>query len=343
MRQEYINDCPEYLKDFLRYVRVVRNHTERTEEAYYTDLRVFLRYLKIIHNDVSNDVDFNQITIADVPLDYIKQFSLNDAYEYMSYLNDVRKNSNAARSRKTSSLRRFFDYLHNKSMLLEDNPLEHLEHPKPSKRLPKFLELEQSQELLENIDSKNLERDYCIITLFLNCGMRLSELAGLNLNDYAKSKSGATLRLFGKGQKERIVYLNQACIEALDAYIKVRPKSTLETNAIFLSSHANNLTRLSTRRIQRIVDDQLKHAGLGNLGISVHKLRHTCATLMYEYGNVDVMVLKDILGHVNLATTEIYTHLSDKDRRKAAESSPLANMRQSQKKSDDSEAEKKKG
>ena len=179
MRQEYINDCPEYLKDFLRYVRVVRNHTERTEEAYYTDLRVFLRYLKIIHEDVSEDANFNQITIADVPLDYIKQFSLNDAYEYMSYLNDVHKNSNAARSRKTSSLRRFFDYLHNKSMVLNNNPLEHLEHPKPAKRLPKFLELEQSQELLENIDSRNQERDYCIITLFLNCGMRLSELAGL--------------------------------------------------------------------------------------------------------------------------------------------------------------------
>lgn len=325
MRQEYQNDCPYYLSDFLMYVRTIKNHTVKTEEAYYADLRTFLRYLKTIHNDVPADTDFCEITIKDVPIEYLRSFTITDAYAYMNYLCDVRKNSAAARSRKTSSLRRFYDYLHTRSMLIDTNPLEKLEHPKPQKTLPKFLNIEQSIALLENIDSKNQIRDYCILTLFLNCGMRLSELAGLNLSDYAKSKTGATLRLFGKGQKERIIYLNASCVKALDDYISVRPKSNIEKNAIFLSTH-DGYVRLKPRRIQRIVEDQLKRAGLGNLGLSVHKLRHTCATLLYEHGGVDVMVLKDILGHVNLSTTEIYTHLSDKDRREAAESSPLAHM-----------------
>lgn len=322
MRTEYQNDCPKYLKEFLTYIRVVRNHTERTEEAYYTDLRVFLRYLKIKHSDAPKDADFNKIKIYDVPQSYLEEFTLMDAYEYMQYLNDVRNNSSTARSRKTSSLRRFFDYLHTKSMVLKENPLENLEHPKPKKVLPKYLELEQSVELLSSIDGPNQVRDYCIITLFLNCGMRLSELVGLNMSDY--SKSARTLRVFGKGQKERILYLNDACISALDDYLAVRPEPIADKNAIFLSSRIKTHPRMSNRRIQQIIEEQLQRAGLGNLGISVHKLRHTCATLMYEYGNVDVMVLKDILGHVNLATTEIYTHLSDKDRRQAAENSPLA-------------------
>ncbi len=325
MRIEYENDCPLYLKDYLNYIHTIKNHSDKTQEAYYTDLRTFLRYLKIIHDDVSEDTDFSEIKICDVPFSYIKEFTLTDAYEYMNFLRQKRKNSNASRARKTSSLRQFFNYLHVKSMMLDFNPLEHLELPKPEKRLPKYLQLDQSRTLLENIHSKNQVRDYCIILLFLNCGMRLSELAGLNISDY--SKSGRSLRLFGKGRKERIVYLNDACINAIEDYLKVRPKSQIEKNALFLSTHSNHLTRLTTRRIQKIVESQLQAAGLGNLGISVHKLRHTAATLMYEYGNVDIMVLKEILGHVNVGTTEIYTHLSNKDVKEAAERSPLSNTK----------------
>lgn len=325
MRPEYENDCPDYLKSYLKYVHAVRNHTVRTQEAYYTDLRVFLRYLKIIHKDVPADMLFEEITIVDVPIDYISEFTLSDAYEYMNYLSTDRRNSSKTRSRKTSSLRRFYDYLYRKVSLIKDNPLEHLEHPKQTKSLPKFLELTQTETLLNSIDGDNKIRDYCIITLFLNCGMRLSELAGINLTDY--SKSSRTIRVFGKGQKERIIYINDACIAAIDDYLAIRPKSLVDDKAMFLSSHLKNHPRLSTRRIQKIVEQQLQIAGLGNLGISVHKLRHTCATLMYEYGNVDMLVLKDILGHVSVATTEIYTHLSDKDRKAAAENSPLSKQR----------------
>ena len=325
MKEQYRKDCPQYLRDYLTYVRVVRNHTERTEENYYIDLRTFLRYLKMIHGDVPDGTPFDEITISDVPLSYLESFTLMGAYEFMNYLMNERGNANSSRSRMTSALRQFYEYLSSKAMLIAKNPIEQLEHPKSVQKLPKFLELEQSQQLLSEIDSRNQKRDYCIITLFLNCGMRLSELVGLNIGDY--SESARTLRVFGKGQKERIIYINDACISAINDYLAVRPKSPVEPDAMFISSHANNLKRLSNRRVQRIVEDQLKRAGLGNLGISTHKLRHTAATLMYEYGGVDPMVLKEVLGHKSVATTQIYTHLSDSDRRNAAENSPLANFK----------------
>ena len=332
MKEAFKQDCPPYLRDYLTYVRVIRNHTERTEDEYYIDLRTFLRYLKVYNGDVPENADFEQITIKDVPLSYVENFTLNGAYEYMNFLLDKRGNNNDARSRKTSSLRQFYEYLSKKAMLIKSNPIEQLEHPKAAQKLPKFLELEQSQQLLSEIDSRNRKRDFCIITLFLNCGMRLSELVGLNIGDY--SESARTLRVFGKGQKERIIYINDACISALNDYIKVRPKSIIDPDALFLSSHANNIKRLSNRRVQRIVEDQLNRAGLGNLGISTHKLRHTAATLMYEYGGVDPMVLKEVLGHKSVATTQIYTHLSDADRRNAAENSPLANFKAPKRKGD---------
>lgn len=328
MREDYRNDCPLYLSGYLTYVGSIVGRTDRTVEAYYVDIRTFLRYLvSVKHTDIK-DTPFERIPIKDVPFSYVKEFTMMDAYEYMNYLIDVRKNSNKTRARKTSSLRKFYEFLSTyrspEPYRLETNPLEKLEHPKAEKSLPKYLELDQSKELLDDVKSENYLRDYCILTIFLNCGLRLSELAGLDIDDY--SESARTLRVFGKGQKERIVYLNDACISALNAYLEVRPKSVVDPNAIFLSSYHDH-RHLSNRRIQRIVEDQLEIAGLGNLGISPHKLRHTAATLMYEYGDVDPIVLKDVLGHVSVATTEIYTHLSNKDRKSAVESSPLADMK----------------
>lgn len=328
MREDYRNDCPLYLSGYLTYVGSIVGRTDRTVEAYYVDIRTFLRYLvSVKHTDIK-DTPFERIPIKDVPFSYVKEFTMMDTYEYMNYLIDVRKNSNKTRARKTSSLRKFYEFLSTyrspEPYRLETNPLEKLEHPKAEKSLPKYLELDQSKELLDDVKSENYLRDYCILTIFLNCGLRLSELAGLDIDDY--SESARTLRVFGKGQKERIVYLNDACISALNAYLEVRPKSVVDPNAIFLSSYHDH-RRLSNRRIQRIVEDQLEIAGLGNLGISPHKLRHTAATLMYEYGDVDPIVLKDVLGHVSVATTEIYTHLSNKDRKSAVESSPLADMK----------------
>ena len=323
MKKEYLNDCPEYLEDFLTYMQLIKARGERTVDAYYIDLRTFLRFLKIDHNDVDpNKIPFEEITIADVPVGYIKSLRLIDAYNYLKWLADERDNSVKTRARKTSALKQFYSYLHLKKGLISVDPLTQLELPKLPKALPKYLSLEDSQKLLASIESDHFERDYCMITLFLNCGMRLSELCGLDIGDF--SFESGTLRLFGKGKKERIVYLNSACVDALKNYLPLRLGIQTPEKALFLS---NRNTRISRRRTQEIVEESLKKAGLGNLGITTHKLRHTAATLMYQYGNVDTLVLKDILGHESLATTEIYTHLSNENLKRAAEANPLAKQK----------------
>lgn len=321
MKENYVQDCPYYLEDFLNNMRIVKDRADRTEEAYYIDIRTFLRYLKIKHKDVAPNTEWGEINITDVPIEYLEAFSLSDAYVYLKFLKDVRRNETATRARKTSALKQFYIYLHQKAKLISENPLADLELPRIKNKLPKFLTLEDSLKLLQSIDSKFKERDYCIILLFLNCGMRLSELVGLNIKDY--SRENQTLRLLGKGNKERIVYLNESCIQALNDYLdNYRPKETAkDPDAIFLSA---NKTRINKRRVQQIVDENLQRAGLSNLGITTHKLRHTAATLMYQHGGVDTLVLKDILGHKSIATTEIYTHLSNENLKQAAEANPLS-------------------
>lgn len=324
MKKEYQADCPQFLADFLTYLKVVQDRADRTEEAYYIDLRTFFRYLKRENGLCDMGLDWGDIKIGDLPFECVRKFTLSDAHKYLYYLRSERGNSTATRARKASAMKRFFNYLHLKAdpqFRLETNPVENLDLPKVKNKQPRYLTLEQSLQMLSNIDSKNRERDYCIICLFLNCGMRLSELVGLNMLDY--SEENRTLRLFGKGSKERIVYLNNACIEALNEYLVIRRSVTTPEKAIFLSSRGTRITR---RRVQQIVEEMLTRAGLSNLGITTHKLRHTAATLMYQHGGVDTLVLRDILGHKSIATTEIYTHLSDENLRQAAESSPLANV-----------------
>ncbi len=329
MKQEYYDDCPYYLEDFLTNIKIIKNRADRTEEAYYLDIRSFLRYLKLKHRDVPDNTDWETIRIDDVPIEYIENFSLNDAHVYLRFLKDKRQNATATRARKCSALKQFYHYLHKIAKQIEDDPMVDLELPVVKNKLPKFLSLEDSNKLLDSIDSKNKERDYCIILLFLNCGMRLSELVALNFSDY--SRDNRTLRLFGKGSKERIIYLNEGCIEALDDYIENhRPKETAkDKNAIFLSA---NKTRINKRRVQQIVEESLAKAGLSNLGITTHKLRHTAATLMYQYGGVDTLVLKEQLGHKSVGTTEIYTHLSNDNLRAAANANPLADRTKPKKK-----------
>ena len=328
MKQKYKKDCPDYLDAFLVNLKVIKDRSDRTEEAYYIDIRTFLRYLRLIHGDVPEDAEFESLEIKDVPIDWLKTFTLTDAYSYLKYLKDERKNSVKTRARKATAIKQLFHFLCKKSGIIEEDPLNDLELPHINQSLPKYLTLDESLELLQNMnkDSKNYTRDYCILVLFLNCGMRLSELVGLNLNDY--SEENGTLRLLGKGNKERIVYLNNACINSLNDYLQVRrqivPRSAEHKNAMFFSA---NRTRIARRRVQQIVEENINLAGLGNKGITTHKLRHTAATLMYQHGNVDTLVLKDILGHKSIATTEIYTHLSNQNLKDAADANPLANVK----------------
>ncbi len=317
------NDCPYFLNDFFTYQRVVKLRSEKTIEQYYIDLRLFLRYLKIAKGLVPNDAEFNSIVINDIPIDLIQNFSKLDALQYLNFLATKRKNSAKTRHRKTSSLRMFYKCLHKDLNLIASDPIKDLDFPKMHEKLPKYLTLEQSLKLLENMNNEdpNYLRDYCIITLFVNCGMRLSELVGMNFQDINFDER--SIRLLGKGNKERIIQMNDACADALLSYISVRKKSEKDPDAIFLGRTG---TRLTNRRVEQIVDNALELSNLDNLGFSAHKLRHTAATLMYQHGNVDPLILKEILGHKSISTTEIYTHVSNEAVKKAMDSSPLANV-----------------
>lgn len=322
MKTTIIYEAPQILIDFLGYMQTVKGKSPKTVDEYYIDLRTFFRYIKYSKKLVPENIVFEDITIKDVEIDLIANITLTDIYEYLNYLLVERNNNAATRARKISSLRSFFNYLVNKIGLLTTDPTKDLDMPKKKTSLPKFLTLEQSIDLLNCVNGPYKERDYCILTLFLNCGMRLSELVGINLNDI---RSDNTLKLTGKGNKERIVYLNDACISSLSQYLKVRPKLNLkDRNALFISKFNK---RISPKTVQFIVKKYLAEINLDNQGYSVHKLRHTAATLMYQHGEVDIRVLKDILGHSNLGTTEIYTHLSNKQLQQAISSNPLAKIK----------------
>lgn len=322
------SDCPAYLKEFLFYMITIRGRSRRTVDAYYIDLRTFLRYLKCVKIESGDPTDmdyFNSRCISDISIETLAALSLGDVYAFLNYTAENRENTAKTRSRKVSAIRSFFQYLTKKAGYLKRNPVEDLEVPADRKSVPRYLTLEESLELLTHIDpaASSYARDYCMVTLLLNCGMRLSELVGINLQDIRWEDK--TLRLLGKGNKERIIYLNDACLKAIDAYMAIRrtPAKEAYKNALFLSSQG---TRISPRRVEQIVGNCLQQAGLSGRGYSPHKLRHTAATLMYQHGGVDIRVLKEILGHANLGTTEIYTHLSSTQMENAANSSPLSKI-----------------
>lgn len=323
MTDPVFDEAPPVIREFLGYIGTIKGKSPKTVREYYLDLRTFFRYIKQKRGLVPPEQDFETIKVDDVNLDLIKTIDLTQVFEYMNYLSTVRHNGAATRSRKVSSLRSFFRYLTDKTGKLSRNPVQELETPKLKKALPKFLSLEQCLELLSKVDGKNQARDYCIIILFLNCGMRLSELVGLNLNDIHLSMG--TMKITGKGNKERMVYLNDACTDAIQRYMAVRPKDNLiDRNALFISGQRK---RISPKTVQYLVKKYLADIDLGGPGYSVHKLRHTAATLMYQQGHVDIRVLKDILGHENLGTTEIYTHVSNEQMANASKANPLSEVK----------------
>ena len=325
---DYANN-PDYLNSFLDYSTTILNKSPNSIKEYNYDLNMFLKYIKI-HFHLTKEHDFSKITINDIKLETIKKIKLEDIHAFISYLAMEQKSKPATRARKVSTIRIFFKYLTQKAHLLDKNPAEYLETPKLEKRLPKYLNLEDSKKLLQaanNTDDRNHERDYAIITLFLNCGLRLSELVGINLNDIDFSENKLTV--IGKGNKERTIYLNHACITALKTYLSVRPKQGIKHDklnsekALFLSERKE---RISRRTVQHIVYTKLSSAGLDPSKYSTHKLRHTAATLMYQYGEVDIRALQVLLGHESISTTEIYTHVDNEQVRNAIEKNPLANI-----------------
>jgi site-specific recombinase XerD len=318
--KQLYDGSPQTIKDFLIYMETIRGKSPKTVDEYAIDLRTFFRFIKRQRGICSADIDFIEIPVSDVDAALISSVTLEDIYEYLVYIRGERQNNASTRARKVSSLRSFYKYASEKAGIVKDNPTRNLETPKKKRSLPKYLSLEESIEVLNGVDGVNRERDYCIFTLFLNCGIRLSELVGINLGDVYKDY----IRVTGKGNKERNIYLNNACISAIESYKKVRPCEGLkDKNALFISRF---MKRISPKTVQWIVNKFLAQAGLDGKGYSVHKLRHTAATLMYQQGGVDIRVLKEILGHESLSTTEIYTHLSSTQAKAAIDSSPLANL-----------------
>lgn len=325
MKLEILQSCPPVIRDFLTYNETIRGKSSRSVEGYFLDLQTFFRYILLVRGLVPKDAEFEKITIEKVDIELIKTVTVSDLYAFLVFCKEERQNGAAARARKTSTLRIFFKYLSVQTHQLDNNPAEMLETPKVKQSLPKHLTLEDSLELLNSVEGPYKERDYCILTLFLNCGLRLAELCALNLSSIS---GDGTLTVVGKGNKERMVYLNSACLDAISKYLPVRHNEGVpasDKNALFIS---RNKRRISPKTVQHIVKTYLEKSGLGDMGYSTHKLRHTAATLMYQHGNVDIRVLKDILGHANLGTTQIYTHVSDKQIKQAVDSNPLANVKE---------------
>lgn len=332
MAVDYRSEAPQILREFLSYHETIRAHSKKTVDEYFLDLRNFFRYLKQIRNTSLQSKELDEISIMDVDLSFVKSVTLTDVYDYMTYLSRDRilhqnseisdKGLNAAsRARKIATIRSFYNYLCNKAHLLDVNPVKDIDSPKIMKTLPRYLTLDESISLLESVEGKNSERDFCILTLFLNCGLRISELIGLNCSDIKED----ALRIVGKGNKVRIVYLNDACKDALNRYLAVRrPVSGAERNTLFLSSHNQ---RISRSTVHALVKKHLQEAGLDSTQYSSHKLRHTAATLMLQNG-VDVKAVQEVLGHEHLNTTEIYTHIDNEALRVAARANPLSHIKQ---------------
>ena len=322
-------DNPDFLNSFLDYSITILNKSPNSVKEYNYDLAMFLRFIKM-HFHLTKETNLKEINISDMTLDTIKKIKLDDIHAFLAYMTNEFHSKATTRARKVSSIRIFFNYLNRKAKLIDVNPALDLETPKLEKRLPKYLSLDDSRKLLDvtsNEDNRNYQRDYAIITLFLNCGMRLSELVGINIQDI--DFSDCKLNVIGKGNKERTIYLNKACMKAISEYLEVRPKEGVKRDnkysekALFLSERRS---RIGKRTVEDIVKKQLYAAGLDIRKYSVHKLRHTAATLMYQYGQVDIRALQELLGHESIATTEIYTHVSNDQVRSAVESNPLANI-----------------
>jgi site-specific recombinase XerD len=319
---------PEYLNSFLDYSITILNKSPNSVKEYNYDLTNFLKFIMIRFKLTQTDV-YDEIDITSFSENDLRKITLDDIHAYVSHLAINNRSKATTRARKISTIRIFFKYLTQKANILKVNPAQNLETPKLEKRMPKYLSLDDSKKLLDaadNQDNRNYKRDYAITTLFLNCGMRLSELVGININDIDFNECKMTV--IGKGNKERTVYLNKSCMVAISDYLSSRPPQSLikkdsknSDKALFLSEQKQ---RISNRTVQAIINKELKMAGLDSKSLSVHKLRHTAATLMYQYGNVDIRALQELLGHQSISTTEIYTHVSNEQVRNAVESNPLS-------------------
>lgn len=327
--QKY-QDCPQVLKEFLIYHENIKGQSQLTISEYYLDLRMFLRFVKLMRCEMPMSTPLEDIPIQDINLDFIREITTSEIFDFLSYLSNDRAIhpesgipeygiSPTARARKLSAIKSFYKYLTVRTKQLQENPVQDLEYPKLRKSLPKYLTMEQSSALLKAVSGPNEKRDYAILMLFLNCGIRRSELVGLNLTDVYPDR----IRVVGKGNKERFVYFGNSCRKAIDAYLLERNEKVLSDNRALFGSRDNN--RISVTAVHRLVKKAFLQAGLDASQFSAHKLRHTAATMMLS-GGVDVKTVQEVLGHENLNTTQIYTHIESTELKIAAEANPLSKL-----------------
>ena len=332
------SDCPQILREFLTYHETIKGQSQLTISEYYLDLRMFLRFVKLMRNDMPIHTNLGDIPIKDVDINFVREITTSEIFDFLSYLANDRNPdpdspaqdygiSASARARKLSAIKSFYKYLTVRTKQLQENPVADLEYPKLRKSLPKYLTMEQSAALLSSVSGQNQKRDYAIIMLFLNCGIRRSELVGLNMTDVYEDR----IRVVGKGNKERFVYFGTPCRKAIDAYMEERKKQVLTDNRALFGSRNGN--RISVTAVHRLVEKALKQAGLDSTQFSAHKLRHTAATMMLS-GGVDVKTVQEVLGHENLNTTQIYTHIENTELKLAAKANPLSKLDFSQEMSD---------
>lgn len=324
------SDCPQILRDFLTYHETIKGQSPLTIREYYLDLRMFFRFIKLMRNDMPITMRLEEIPIKDIDIHFISQITTSDIFDFLSYLsNDRDPNPDAgsheygispsSRARKLSAIKSFYKYLTVRTKQLQENPVAEMEYPKLRKSLPKYLTMEQSAALLQAVSGANAKRDYAILMLFLNCGIRRSELVGLNLTDIYEDR----VRVVGKGNKERFVYFGTPCRKAIDVYLIERNKKILTDNRALFGSRNGN--RISVEAVHRLVKRALLQAGLDSTQFSAHKLRHTAATMMLS-GGVDVKTVQEVLGHENLNTTQIYTHIENTELKIAAQANPLSKL-----------------
>jgi hypothetical protein len=321
----HFDDCPVILDDYLNYLLTIKGRSNLTVKEYYYDLKRFLKFIimrkKLFGYNLNSDI--NEVSILSINKRDILDIDITDLHAYISYCDSYYNDSTKTKARKISAIKSWFKYLHNTVELIDKNPSEKLELPKLQKRNPVYLTLSESEKVINAIKLEenefNRARDLCIVLIFLTCGLRISELTGINIESIKDDK----LNVIGKGNKERTVFLNENCLYAIKCYLKLRP-ITPDTTALFISSHKK---RISNRSIQIRLKKYIQLAGLDPNIYTPHKLRHTAATLMYKYGDVDIRTIQSILGHTSVATTQIYTHLDDDDIKKGISKNPISKLK----------------
>ena len=326
---ENYRECPQILREFLSYHETIKGQSKRTVSEYYLDIRMFLRFVMLMRNELPVNTALEDIPIHDVDLEFVRSITSTEIFDFLSFLANDRLPEGshedpgigtAARARKLSAIKSFYNYLTVSTKQIKENPVKDIELPKIRKSLPKYLSLEESTALLKSVSGPNQKRDFAILMIFLNCGIRRSELVGLNLTDVYEDR----IRVVGKGNKERIVYMGSSCRKAIEAYLEERSKIVLSDNRALFGSRDKN--RISVTAVHRLVKKHLLEAGLDSTQFSAHKLRHTAATLMLSNG-VDLKTLQEVLGHENLNTTQIYTHVESTELKIAAEANPLSKIK----------------